>query len=56
MVVHKIVHILNGDPDYTDSWHDIGGYVKLVEDRLTAGRDDPTEQAALGAGPGYPHW
>lgn len=34
MVVHKIGRILNGDPDYTDSWHDIIGYTKLVEDRL----------------------
>ena len=34
MVAHKIGRILNGDPDYIDSWHDIIGYVKLVEDRL----------------------
>lgn len=34
MVAHKIGRILNGDPDYNDSWHDIVGYVKLVEDRL----------------------
>jgi hypothetical protein len=36
MVVHKIARILNGDPDYVDSWHDISGYAKLVEDRLSA--------------------
>jgi hypothetical protein len=30
----KIARILNGDPDYTDNWHDIIGYAKLVEDRL----------------------
>lgn len=35
MVAHKIGRILNGDPDYADSWHDIAGYSKLVEDRLT---------------------
>lgn len=35
MIVHKIGRILNGDPDYADSWHDIAGYAKLVEDRLT---------------------
>ena len=35
MVAHKIGRILNGDPKYIDSWHDIAGYVKLVEDRLT---------------------
>lgn len=34
MVAHKIGRILNGDPKYIDSWHDIAGYVKLVEDRL----------------------
>lgn len=34
MVVHKIGRILNGDPNYHDSWHDIVGYTKLVADRL----------------------
>jgi hypothetical protein len=34
MVMHKVGRILNGDPDYKDSWHDIVGYVKLVDDRL----------------------
>lgn len=34
MVAHKIGRILNGDPNYVDSWHDIIGYTKLVEDRL----------------------
>ena len=34
MIAHKIGRILNGDPDYHDSWHDIAGYAKLVEDRL----------------------
>lgn len=34
MVAHKIGRILNGDPDYLDSWDDIIGYVKLVEQRL----------------------
>lgn len=33
MVAHKIARILNGDPEYKDSWHDIGGYAKLAEDR-----------------------
>jgi hypothetical protein len=36
MVAHKIGRILNGDPDYHDSWHDIVGYAKLVADRLAA--------------------
>lgn len=34
MVAHKIGRILNGDPDYADSWRDIAGYTKLVADRL----------------------
>jgi hypothetical protein len=34
MLAHKIGRILNGDPDYHDSWHDIIGYTKLVADRL----------------------
>lgn len=33
MIAHKIGRILNGDPDYADSWHDIAGYAKLCEDR-----------------------
>ena len=35
MVAHKIGRILNGDPEYHDSWHDIIGYVRLVEQTLT---------------------
>ena len=34
MLAHKVGRILNGDPDYHDSWHDIIGYTKLVADRL----------------------
>ena len=34
MIQHKIASILNGDPDYADSWDDIAGYAKLVSDRL----------------------
>jgi hypothetical protein len=34
MIAHKVGRILNGDPDYHDSWHDIIGYTKLVADRL----------------------
>jgi len=34
MVAHKVGRILNGDPDYADSWVDIAGYAKLVADRL----------------------
>ena len=34
MIAHKIGRIINGDPDYDDSWVDITGYAKLVSDRL----------------------
>lgn len=37
MIAHKLGRIVNGDPDYADSWVDIAGYAKLVADRL--GRD-----------------
>lgn len=41
MIAHKIARILNGDPNYADSWLDIAGYAKLVADRLAEG--EPTE-------------
>ena len=34
MICHKIGRIVNGDPDYADSWVEIAGYAKLVADRL----------------------
>ena len=34
MIFHKIGRILNGDPNYDDSWVDIAGYAQLVADRL----------------------
>ena len=36
MIQHKIARILNGDPNYIDSWTDIIGYARLVEKRLIA--------------------
>lgn len=35
MIAHKVGRILNGDPNYHDSWHDIIGYTRLVETKLT---------------------
>jgi len=42
MVVHKIGRILNGNPNYVDSWRDIVGYTQLVVDQLvtTEGASD----------------
>jgi hypothetical protein len=34
MIAHKIGRILGGNPDHKDSWHDIAGYAKLIDDRL----------------------
>lgn len=34
MIAHKIGRILNGDPTYKDSWTDIIGYAKLIEQTL----------------------
>ncbi len=35
MIAHKIARILNGDPNFHDSWYDIVGYSKLVSDQLS---------------------
>lgn len=34
MNANKTARILNGDPFYPDSWHDIAGYATLVEKEL----------------------
>jgi len=34
MIAHKMGRIVNGDPYYKDSWTDIIGYAKLVEQEL----------------------
>ena len=34
MIAHKLGRILNGDPNYKDSWTDIIGYARLVEETL----------------------
>lgn len=34
MIATKISRIVNGDPNYVDSWTDIAGYATLVADRL----------------------
>jgi hypothetical protein len=36
LIASKIARILNGDPNYVDSWHDISGYATLIEKRLTS--------------------
>lgn len=34
MVAHKIGRILNGDPNYIDSWRDLCGYSQLIVNEL----------------------
>ena len=34
MICHKLGRIVNGDPNYDDSWRDIAGYATLVEKHL----------------------
>lgn len=34
MICNKISRIVNGDPFYKDSWHDIIGYAQLVDNML----------------------
>lgn len=34
MILHKIARIVNGNPNYIDSWRDIIGYSQLVIDEL----------------------
>jgi hypothetical protein len=38
MICHKIGRIINGDPNYDDSWIDIAGYSQLVVDQLNSHR------------------
>ena len=49
MIAHKCGRILNGDPTYVDSWHDIIGYTRLVEQRLereqAVAQKNPPEEA-----------
>lgn len=52
MICHKIGRIINGDADYADSWHDIAGYAKLVDDRLA--RDQAPKEQPIKAKRGHP--
>lgn len=50
MIAHKLGRILNGDPNWADSWHDIAGYAKLVEDEcnLKSLNQEAVQQAQTG--------
>ena len=34
LIANKLARIVTGAPFYHDSWHDVGGYAKLVEIEL----------------------
>jgi hypothetical protein len=34
-IASKMSRALTGDPEYSDNWHDIAGYAKLVDERLS---------------------
>lgn len=36
MMACKISRIVTGNPEYLDNWDDIGGYAKIVADRIRA--------------------
>jgi len=40
MIATKMGRIVNGDPDYLDSWLDIQGYCQLVIDRVRKDKID----------------
>ena len=39
MIAHKLGRIVNGDPNYADSWVDTGGYARLGENEKEKGND-----------------
>ena len=45
MICNKMARIVNGDPSYSDNWHDIAGYATLVEQELNiTNRDQEQSQ------------
>lgn len=40
MICHKLGRVVNGDPNYTDSWQDIAGYAQLVVDILDGQKEE----------------
>lgn len=41
MICNKLARIVNGNPGYVDSWHDVAGYAQLVVHEMT--RSEPGE-------------
>jgi hypothetical protein len=53
LIATKLSHIVTGDPSYIDNWHDIAGYAKLVEERLTAAKELAGSASAPGTSGGF---
>jgi hypothetical protein len=47
MIAHKLGRIVNGDPNYLDSWVDIVGYTQLVIDRLKEDQEPVIEPQVI---------
>lgn len=39
MVMEKVTRILYGDHNFADHWHDIAGYVSLIDNYITTGNE-----------------
>ena len=48
MIAHKLGRILNGRPNYKDSWTDIAGYARLVEKEIESAEAMLAGMDALG--------
>lgn len=46
VIADKIARILSGDPNYADNWHDIQGYARLAEERLSVGPEVANDNLA----------
>lgn len=48
MIQTKISRILTGNPEYSDNWHDIQGFAKLIENKILTGScyKEPSKKAA----------
>lgn len=52
MMAHKMARVVNGDPDFDDSWADISGYAEITRIRPRSYRTAITDQLLRSAGQG----
>jgi len=48
IIAGKISRLLTGDPFYLDNWHDMIGYVRLIEKRLEKSTGDASKEVKEG--------